>query len=377
MNKNELKEGEIYYVNHDTFWMIGLVTEPNNGDNTSDSFRGKATHICSEKEFNKNSVWCYKAKNRTNRLATPEEKHWLETCIKLNRFVSFEEAMESFPKEVIKVKPFDILSFKGIGDHNKGLFNKEDSLYRFELSNSSYTIENLLANSEYVIINSVINEEGNIFMIDDTITTLEGVNKGKSFIIVGFRLNKAKTMICAITNVHSNGIGIDKIEHFIEPKVEVNNKTAVNIAKNSHYGLYPLTPEKCHHSNETLLEKAKRLYPVGTKFNNYKIVHSVNLDVEVLTDNIFEDMGRIKLRNPENSYRNYGTWTLYENSQWAEIVENVKVGDKFRFKQHDRGEFIIDKIQDSNDGKIIFYKTDNNYELPHNRVLLKNITIIK
>ena len=34
--------------------------------------------------------------------ATPEEKHWLKTCIKANEFVSYEEAMKTFIPEYVE-----------------------------------------------------------------------------------------------------------------------------------------------------------------------------------------------------------------------------------------------------------------------------------
>ena len=34
--------------------------------------------------------------------ATPEEKHWLETCIKADQFVPYEEAMKSFIPEYVE-----------------------------------------------------------------------------------------------------------------------------------------------------------------------------------------------------------------------------------------------------------------------------------
>ena len=43
IKKEELIEGEIYYVSTDNFWMIGLVTKSNNGDNGNGAFRGNAT----------------------------------------------------------------------------------------------------------------------------------------------------------------------------------------------------------------------------------------------------------------------------------------------------------------------------------------------
>ena len=101
IKKEELKDGEIYYVSTTYgFWMIGLVTKSNNGDNSCDSFRGNATYIDKEEEeLIKDSSWCYEAFDRTYRLATSEEKHWLNEAIRLNKFITFEEAMKTFVTE--------------------------------------------------------------------------------------------------------------------------------------------------------------------------------------------------------------------------------------------------------------------------------------
>ena len=103
IKKEELIEGELYYVSTTYgFWMIGLVTKSNNGDNSNDAFRGNATFISERLEFNKDQSWCYKANHRTYRLATPEEKHWLNCCITADKFITFEEAMKSFIPEYVE-----------------------------------------------------------------------------------------------------------------------------------------------------------------------------------------------------------------------------------------------------------------------------------
>jgi len=102
IKKEELIIGEIYYVSTNNFWMIGLVTKSNNGDNSYDSFRGNATYISKDEDFNKDESWCYEAIGRIYRLASSEEKHWLNECIKLDKFITFEEAMKTFIPEYVE-----------------------------------------------------------------------------------------------------------------------------------------------------------------------------------------------------------------------------------------------------------------------------------
>jgi len=96
----------------------------------------------------------------------------------------------------------------------------------------------------YNNITVVKSSEGAIFEIGDRITvfTKNSPNKGKLFTIKGFRWNNNKTAICVITEYHGkNGIGLDKIELYSEPKKELS-----------------------------LLEQAKLNYPVGCRINNKK-----------------------------------------------------------------------------------------------------------
>lgn len=96
-----LKVGEIYYVDDKSgFWMIGeAITE---GVKEIDGYyRSKATFISSNSFLYKNK-WSYKSannNNRTFRLATSEEKQWLQACIKADKFISKEEALQKETNE--------------------------------------------------------------------------------------------------------------------------------------------------------------------------------------------------------------------------------------------------------------------------------------
>lgn len=481
IKKEELIEGEIYKANNESLTFIIKATKDLNN----------VINIPSYNEFMKSGNFNGSYLTFTN--ATPEEKHWLNTCIEKNRFIEFDEAMKTFIPEYVelldtgcrincnvssgkiykcfkdtrKTYHFGFLldNIHKIG-FNKDEFNqflksstkeaydaqfivKEPEFVLPEkwcvLRNlNNYSIINnwfiknqinhwIIANDKgylhsgilkgswinsngdkqedyteitfeqfkkYVLKEEVIeekvieplpqfkvietietitkveNNEGNQFFIGDTITPIEGFNKGSKFIISGFRYNNAKTNICAITDTHSpNGIGIDKIEHYIEPKVvepeftlpenwhiiiTVENIDTVKKWWNSkNYGgrvwsigaCYGIDNKDCISKSEkrqlpfnnkeitfdqfkkyvlkeevkeeTLLEKAKRLYPIGTKFNNYKLVKGGNWTVEVLTNNIIKEAGKIKLINPEFPINNNrGSWTLYENGEWAEIINN-------------------------------------------------------
>ena len=58
------------------------------------------------------------------KLATPEEKHWLEVCIAANSFISYEEAMKTF------IKYYKIIENR-IGDnYNNNVIYKRNTIFR-------------------------------------------------------------------------------------------------------------------------------------------------------------------------------------------------------------------------------------------------------
>jgi len=104
MNKNELKKGEIYaYIpDSNTFGLTGdnpfiFVADPIK--NTSQT-TGTKYCVVNTQEYFRSNLRCYWTKGL--RHATPEEKHWLNTCIEQNKFVSYEEAMKTFIPEYVE-----------------------------------------------------------------------------------------------------------------------------------------------------------------------------------------------------------------------------------------------------------------------------------
>lgn len=379
-----VNKDEIYYVEEGNFWMIGLVINPDNEKSDSESCKGDATFINSNKRFNINSCWCYHALNRTNRLASEEEQHWLRECIRLNKYIEKDEAMESFIPEYVectqqlaesvyklgmfyKINPNGLINggvayyqlnksrfkpstkeaydaqfvvkepefvlpekwfilrtyenYKTINkwfrDNGYGHPSAHNTVIAISENKRNYvspynnnTVENhtkitfeqfkkYVLKEEFMIetkteleiwlektkalnlslidltkyiknpktchlkiymklegrkvtdktkilfdkwnknikplpqfkvietietITKVENNEGSQFFIGDTVTPIEGNNKGVKFTIESFRYNNIKTSVCAITNKHKGkGININNIEHYIEPKVEVED----------------------------------------------------------------------------------------------------------------------------------------------------------
>jgi len=255
--------------------------------------------------------------------ATPEEKHWLEECIKLDKFITFEEAMKSFIPEYVEcIKEEKAYNFYGelgiiykvanwnysINDcmlegttsgstcknrfkpstkeaydaqfvvkepefilpekwcirrnlNNFKIINKyfankfphlmppsysSDSIGSTEISWTScvngYTEITFEQFKKHVLkeetikekvieplpqfkvietietITKVENNEGNQFFIGDIVKSEPNVIQT----IKSFKYNANKTNLMAVTSRFTiDGININKIEHYIEPKVEV------------------------------------------------------------------------------------------------------------------------------------------------------------
>ena len=402
IKKEELIEGEIYHVQDGDFWMIGLVTKSNNGDNNW-SLRGDATYITSKNKFEINTSWAYKSDTRTYRLATPNEKHWLNCCITANKFITFEEAIKTFIPEYVELintgcrincnipagKIYKC-SKDVTKDYHFGFFL--DSKYRIgfnknefdqylkpstkEAYDAQFVVKEPLPQFKVIetieTITKVENNEGSQFFIGDVVISSNGTIQT----IESFDYNKAKTNIIAFTNKQSVlGIGIDKIEHYIEPKTDykileykteggisckapfladshqfyinerckiysikrisddliitvgdevlsktcgvpnkilsielINNKIRL-YPRNSFYNLEDIIKVK----EETLLEKAKRLYPVGTKF---KAARGLNSEYKVQSNSEFRENGDGAI-----CIQTQGNGTIYYNGVWGEIIE--------------------------------------------------------
>jgi len=488
------------------------------------------------------------------KITTSEEKHRLEECIKLDKFITFDEAMKSFIPEYVECtlqqigsdyklgKIYKMRAYGYIGDgfahlsHNKNRFKpstKEAYDAQFAIKEPEFVLPenwhiviteenrdiirgwwnsknyplrvfsigfyyrhinddertyniNLYSNSnkptsittieitfeqfkKYVLKEETVIEEVKIieplpqFKVIETIETITKVenNEGNQFFIgdivkspsnqkgeiISFKYSADKSNIIAITTFQiNNGISINKIEHYIEPKVEVepefilpekwcikqnsqiiNNWLNKNKQTDNHYtsiegyhlihfpainGAHLYT--KIHNgyieitfdqfkkyvlketekpiviaesikdmldlkskgvdsivlSQETLLEKAKRLYPIGTRF---KTARGNNSEYLVKSYSEFRENLDSAICIETN-----GNGTVYFNKNWAEIIEythNFKISDKIKIStipvngsqpEYLNNNYKIIKIR----GKQLLFET--NSIPPINSVLAKN-----
>ena len=321
LQKNELKIGEIYKSNNNKYPRIFKYLD------SSDNINEGNNPNCNKKVFFKNGATVdYGLKNITK--TTLEEKHWLETCIKEDKFISYEEAMKSFVSEFVlpekwyvkveseqesivykkffkKVKPEQswqflnnyIYGFNGVNYNNamlSGTFITFEQFKQYVLKETPKVTEVLEEPKDKILVDKngkyigSESSEGGIYKLGDKITPFhkDSPNKDKPFIITGFRWNNAKTEICAITELHKpNGIRLSQIELYVEPKKELS-----------------------------FLEQVKLRYPIGTKFKN-AFTGGFNNYIHIVEsyDN-----------NPgfKDSIHSGNAWIVHRG-QWAEIVEEV------------------------------------------------------
>lgn len=96
MNKNKLISGECYWIK--PFSQPYIIT-----------YNGKSNSVDNYIYIPNSSNTGYYSKGSNNfgslkniRLATPEEKHWLNECIRLDKFITKDEAMKSFIPEYVE-----------------------------------------------------------------------------------------------------------------------------------------------------------------------------------------------------------------------------------------------------------------------------------
>ena len=310
IKKEELKDGDIFVtqLSHTHFL---------NKYGTGFNLNLKTDNTIKSKRLYKNGVFVY----NNMRLATPEEKHWLNECIKLDKFITFEEAMKTFipeyvelintgcrincnipagkiykcSKDVTKDYHFGFfLDSKYKIGFNKNEFNQYLKPSTKEAYDAQFVVIEPLPQFKVIetieTITKVENNEGNQFFIGDEVISSKTKIKSK---IISFKYNVDKTAILAITDKRPNiGIGINHLEHYIEPKVE-----------------------------ETLLDKAKKLYPVGTKFinpngNRECVIKEKGNYFEGNNHNIYHSIA-----NGVFKYEEGLSGCIYMNNTWSKIIE--------------------------------------------------------
>lgn len=247
-------------------------------------------------------------------------------------------------------------------------------LFRFRLTEEGHDYWNVVYQSNnfndfldekpkdrYLSINTVQSADGSIFKIGDTIKIFNksSSNYGKTFTIKRFRWNKEKTNICAVTSIHTFGIRLDWIEHYVEKKPDF------------------ILPKKW------FVKRCK---------NNYKIINEYFSQIVKPAPGPYLINGPIGLTESKSNYRshydngyfirnNYQEITFEQFKQYV-LFDGFKIGDCFDKQKSFIGTGGICKVNKKQiidlqyiDGQsIAFYKyVDINYSDSGCRILTKNI----
>ena len=296
IKKEELIEGEIYKVYNGSLTYIMKATKD----------LENVKNIPEYCEFMKQG--CFNGSYLTFTNATPEEKHWLNEAIRLDKFITFEEAMKTFIPEYVEA-----ISNKHSSSEIIGTIYKTSELpkwvkgheleeywkaYMFhykpstkEAYDAQFVVIEPLPQFKVIesieTITKVENNEGNQFFIGDIVISDSGFVQT----IKSFRYNVNKDNVLATTNI-CNQISIARLEHYIESKVE-----------------------------ETLLEKAKRLYPIGTKFinpndNEECVIKEKGNYFKGNNNNIYHSIDNTVFKYEEGL-----SGCIYINNTWSKIIE--------------------------------------------------------
>lgn len=246
MKKHELIENEIYICNTITYGIylmkaVGDLISCCNAIQITNNYYVK--NCTFKRDSNIHKAFTFK-------LATPEEKHWLNNCIKEDKFITFEEAVKTFVPEYvecIKKAPYNFYGEVGTvykiinlnykksdyileGSHSGSTDRRRFKPSTKEAYDAQFVVKQLKTPKDKILeycrknnnlIKKVQCSEGGVYQLDDKITvfTKDSSNKGKLLTIKSFRWNNDNSAICAITETHTpNGISLNKIELYLEPK---------------------------------------------------------------------------------------------------------------------------------------------------------------
>jgi len=166
-----------------------------------------------------------------------------------------------------------------------------------------------------------INNEGSTFEINDAVSMLSGtkfmIPKFRN--IIRFKYNRDKTDICAVFDEkYPNGVRISKLQHYIKPKV-----------------VEPIEVP------ETLLEKAIRLFPIGMKFKSTFGAIDVIKELPTLhiRDEIYANSEGQYNRSLHN--RGIWAEPLGMESSLEKAIRLYPIGTKFRSQYNSRNTDIV------------------------------------
>jgi len=311
------------------------------------------------------------------RLATPEEKHWLETCIQQDKYVSYEEAMKTFIPEYVEC----------IRSSTNGF--TENKIYKIEKNwndNINFQLIDNDSSNRNVIMNGGLwsfkpstkeaydaqfelkelpekwcirwGSKENFKIINDYLQTIkkEHLEYTKEDIHSQAYVTFQNKYFGAIGQP-PNGYTEITFEQFKKWVLKEEIKSPIQLANEQHPELAINEPDwtmnvKEPIVEESLLDKAKRLYPIGTTFfaargsnprNKYTVTQYS------------------KFREYDNDaicIESYGNGTVYFKKEWAQIISKPEQKSK---------EFEILSIRNKNTKDIFNLQKDGYYRTEDGR----------
>lgn len=340
MNKEDLKQGEYYFKDTGLSDVVFIHNDITTESSIKANYYLQVIRSSNSYYFEKDvQLSC-----NNLRLATPEEKHWLNECIRLNKFITKQEAMKTFTKfkvgdwvgdsewpETLAVKVTDI-------KHSRIYY---DIILGRDKTITIYNSYNRITNTMSVIPNDIIQDhlpdehpdkivkEPEFVLPEKWVLHVDIANLelAKSFIhdhkndYVGYRESWTITLDGIPTYLHYPQIPNSNAHSHFEIQKDYIEITTEQFKKYVLKQSDELIQPAKNASIEEILEYCKKKYPIGTKIkSNMGNICIINCNVSI--DNF--DKNIIICNDTIRQYDNRNGWsTIYYNGNYVEIVEET------------------------------------------------------
>jgi len=343
MNRNELKQGEYYCWNYNYSDSDKLII---NKIELIDENNVFVKHWISSSgtSYFKESSKGTRCNNSVNiRLATPEEKHWLNECIRLDKFITKEKAMETFnfiPKkgDYLYCHTSLVMKFSREIKATAGMYYKceQDGNFTNNTGNKFHKLDDRtkewfrLATKEECDAQFATKEPEFVlpknWVLHVDIANLE---LAKSFIhsnkndYVGYRESWSITLDSTPTYLHYPQIPNSNAHSHFEIQKDYVEITTEQFKKYVLKQSNELVQPSIDAPIEEILEYCKKKFPIGTKIKSirrgYNYTATIRKELTIQYGNCISHEGLIGIYyyDPKNNTGDY-------NKLLVEIVEEVK-----------------------------------------------------
>lgn len=349
MNKQNLVEGEIYKTQSeysDCYHVYKFKSVKGNMIQASNYIFISNTI---DSHYTKNSER-FSTSNK-NLETTSEEKHWLNECIRLDKFITKKEAMKTFVPEYIKAissapGQFTINKiYKVKQKHHNCFYVIEDD--RGSLTNG-WGIDNFISSTKEEYDAQFIIKEPEFVLPEKwwikVIDTVEDrivcnwINKK-------FNKNYNSGYIGGNGYCYSNTVLVNNDYYCINiPRYIIifKNYTEITFKQFKQYVLKEpieqveeLQQPSENASIEEILEYCKKKYPTGTKCKNY-YSKTETFYVEEIVKSSFSHKG---------IYTQNGRYCIYYEGRYVEIIETVETKQKSKINETINKTYTLDQIK--------------------------------